>query len=740
MRAVRWAALAALAALVAGCAAPSTREVGRPLLDGDHLPDVLVEGRRLELPPAIGGNRFLTGWRPRREGGRMLLAPAAARARLQIAQLGGDGRVLHLRLAGAVPAGRVEVRAAGRRLGAFALAAPLAVPLPADLPLGRVNVDLDFPRGLRGAAVVAAEVRPSLPAGAVAVRGKDLEQSGDSLVDLVRPRGAARALRGSFLPPAKPHGGQRFELIVACKAEERPRPSWSWSAAAGQRAVLPFRVRLCRDGDFVRVRLLARGSGPPARWQALELVEPAAEPAPRTAATRPLSLSPPRLVVLYVMDALRADRLAHHGETRGVFPHLDALARQGTTFQAHRSVASHTLPATKALLAGRLFGGPQAPLDDGDGPTLAEELRARGYRSGLFSANPFVGRGYGTARGFEHVVEVDLAASGAGHNDSAARLHAAALEWLAALPAGERAFVYLHTLHPHDPYDPPEPFRARFARSNGSRISGSTETLLAVEQRRLPIGPADRERLRGLYDGGAAYNDEQLASFLAAAAAWAPPRQTVLAVTADHGEELFDHGGMLHGWTLYEEVLRVPWVLWAPGRVPAGEKVTAPTDTLDVHAALLRLAGGERAGAGARPAAADVAAAEPSWAHFAAAQPSRDRFAARSSRVHFASAALPPGGVFAATHGRWKLAWAPRTGIHWGMGANLGHTSDPEYLFDLAADPAERRNLAGDEDLAAAWLRSRLLAWATAQRRLTGSEATVDEATRARLRALGYVR
>jgi arylsulfatase A-like enzyme len=185
----------------------------------------------------------------------------------------------------------------------------------------------------------------------------------------------------------------------------------------------------------------------------------------------------------------------------------------------------------------------------------------------------------------------------------------------------------------------------------------------------------------------------------------------VLAVTADHGEELFDHGGLLHGWTLYEEVLRIPWVLWGPGRVPAGRVMTTRTDTLDVGATLLALAGG----------------GEP---------PSQ-----LPRRVHRAVATLPQGGIFAVAHGRWKLVWAPRRGLHWGMSANLGHTSDPEYLFDLEADPGERRNLAGEEDLEAAWLRSRLLAWATAERGVSPpAGTTVDAATRERLRALGYVR
>src|SRR6185295_10046960 len=104
-----------------------------------------------------------------------------------------------------------------------------------------------------------------------------------------------------------------------------------------------------------------------------------------------------------------------------------------------------------------------------------------------------------------------------------------------------------------------------------STIDGSTPTLTGIKAQRVVPNEADKRRLRGLYQGSFSYNDDQLGRFLAQAAAFAPPAETLLALTADHGEELFDHGGVLHGFTDYEEMLRTPLVLWAPGRRgPAG--------------------------------------------------------------------------------------------------------------------------------------------------------------------------
>jgi arylsulfatase A-like enzyme len=168
---------------------------------------------------------------------------------------------------------------------------------------------------------------------------------------------------------------------------------------------------------------------------------------------------------------------------------------------------------------------------------------------------------------------------------------------------------------------------------------------------------------------------------------------------------------VLHGYTLYEEMLRIPLVLWAPGRLRGGE-VTVRTDTLDLHAALLELA------------------------RIPAPEGARGRSLAGP---HLAAASSLKGGAFAIRSDRFKVIWAPRTGLRWGLGEGIGRSPDPEFLFDLARDPGETVNLAGGGGLEAAWLRSRLLAWAGRARSEGEAEATpVDAETLRRLRALGY--
>jgi arylsulfatase A-like enzyme len=708
--------------LFLGCSGGVPKGPVRLLLDGNYAPDVLVERRTIAWPPALEGNRFLTGWFPERgTGGKALLPPVdGGSARIEIVNVEAKDQILVLDLADSPEIhGTVNVQAGGQELGVFPLKNPLEVPLPfSKLPLGRVLVNLTFhaPR----VAVRAAAIRSASESGEVRVVGSNVFQAGPSMADLVRPVTGGEILVGSFVPPESPRSGQSFELTVE-REDGKTAQSFSWTPRfwrqGRQRIALPVGDR---EG-FVRIRLRALGAGPEGRWEGLGFVGGAPASKPAETAVLPKK-EPPRLIVVYVMDALRADRLDCLGARLGASVTCDRLAREGILFRAHRSVAPNTLPSTKELFTGYAFverGGWK--LTPEDGPTLAEQFRAAGYHTGLFSGNPHVSAAFGTDRGFEHAAPEVLIDSyaGAGYNDNAARVHAAALAWLRSLPPGSKAFLYLHTIHPHNPYDPPEPFRSKFTAGIASTVDGSTDTLTAVKQRKIEASPPDRQRLAGLYTGSFAYDDAELGKLVAGLAAWAPPAETLVAVTADHGEELFDHGGVLHGYTLYEEMMRIPLILWAPERLrPAA--VATPTNTLDLHVTLLELAGLHPAGK-----------AEGRSLLQGARDPREPRLASASSLK---------GGIYSASNSRFKEVLAPRTGLDWGQGEGLGRSRDPEYLFDLTKDPGETVNLAGSGGLEAAWLRSRLLAWIARGRMPAkgNGEGPVDRETQEKLRSLGY--
>jgi len=696
-----------------------------PLLDGRHAPDVLTESRNLELPPAGGGNRFVKGWRLWRRPDGLRMIPSPEGSRLEIVQLEARARHLILRteLAGAAAGAAVEVRVGDREVGRVPLAGPLEIPLPAELPLGRLAIDLRFPEGA-DVVLEGAGLDEALSPGVVELADEEIVQSGWSLVDFVRPVPGSSVLLGRFVPPENARPQQSFALRIE-REDGHSATVFRWRPGFQGRLLGARRLtaRLGPESGLVRIRLHATGEGPAARWQGLRLRIPGRKPA--DVPTEPPS--PPQVVMLYVLDALRADHLSH---SQGASPTLDLLASEGVLFTQHLSLAPNTLPSTKSLFTGQAFltkGGWKLPAE---GPeTLAELFSRAGYRTGVFSGNDYVSAAYGTARGFDHQ------ATGIGFqktteqgpcNDNAERVHRAALGWLEELPPEERVFLYLHTVHPHNPYAPPEPFRSRFTAGIDSRIDGSTKTLLQIERGRLRVSAADQQRIRGLYAGGLAYNDAQIAAFLEEIRRRYPPGEVLLIVTADHGEELFDHGGLLHGYTLFEEMLHIPLVFWWPSRLDAG-RVEAATDTLDVHETLRALL---RAPPSAR------GEGRPLWDLLLGAgerSPGKE--------VRFAAAASVKGGIFMARSERYKLVLAPRSGRRWGMGAGWGRTRDPEYFFDLVNDPAETDNRAGERSLAAAWLRSRLLAWIERGKALeTGVEVTgLDDETRERLRALGYL-
>ncbi|HEV7671622.1 MAG TPA: sulfatase [Thermoanaerobaculia bacterium] len=734
--------------LTLGCdERPSEYPAVRPLFDTQHAPDLQTEASTIALPPSLSGNRFLSGWQAWRDGDRVALAPTSDGGRIEIVRLVAEERRLILDLRdGDLLGGSVRVRAVERDLGTFPWRDPLEIPIPADLPLGRMTIDLiPVPSGPGGSAtpaipnVVNAAVRPIQPSGALTVEGHDLIQAGTSRVETVIRATGETELLGTFVPPEKPRPDQRWQLTLEREDGSNIRRFyWSasfWNRLRGQRG---FRLPLRGAKGLVRVRLDAWGDGPPGRWRDLAWAGPP-ELAPRLPGlpappTADLAPGPPaRLVVIYVMDALRADQVGAFGGPPGITPTIDRLGREGLVALRQRANSPNTLPSTKTLFTGHAFlsrGGWK--LGPEDGPTLAEAFGRAGFHTALFSGNVYVSPAYSTNRGFEHdapevLIEGYSATAKPPYNDNAERVQAAALAWLRALPPGSRAFLYLHVIHPHNPYDPPPPFRSRWAPANNrSTLNGSTETLTGIKQGRLDPDDADRARLRGLYQGSVAYADDQLGRFVEALATIVPPSETLLAVTADHGEELFDHGGVLHGYTLHEEMLRIPLALWWPGRVKP-LRIEEPTDTRDLHATLvdacsLRGPDGK-------------------------ALPSEGRSLLRrplpipeGEPLHFAAASSVKGGIYSAQSRRWKLIWAPRTGLGWGMGEGAGRSRDPEYLFDLAADPGERINLAGRGDIEADWLRGRLLAWiAQAQPETDGGEAPVDRETLDRLRALGYV-
>jgi arylsulfatase A-like enzyme len=288
----------------------------------------------------------------------------------------------------------------------------------------------------------------------------------------------------------------------------------------------------------------------------------------------------------------------------------------------------------------------------------------------------------------------------AGFDRRAADTTDRALRWLERTRDPERPFfLFVHYFDPHDPYVPPRAFAERFA---------------------LEEEPGSRGRAIALYDAEVAYTDAQLGRLLVFLDERGLSEETLVVVTADHGEGLFDHGYLYHDVHLYEEAVRVPLVMRRPGLIPAGRSFAEPVALVDLLPTLLDLLGLDAAPAGAQglslaPALLGRGRLDPGRPVFL----ERRRFETRQ-----VGGIAVAGEKFALREGSWKYIEAPEEGTR--------------ELFHLGRDAQERENLVERESGYAAALAHQLRAWREATPGAAPGPAPSPE-DRRRLKALGYV-
>jgi arylsulfatase A-like enzyme len=163
---------------------------------------------------------------------------------------------------------------------------------------------------------------------------------------------------------------------------------------------------------------------------------------------------------------------------------------------------------------------------------------------------------------------------------SAADVNAEFLSWLSSHPASP-FFAFLNYFDAHSPNSPPSSFQRKFG-SNGKVLDLQNERHHSAENIR---------RFADAYDDGIAYMDEQMGALLDALNAKGILDKTLVVITADHGEQLGEHGFLYHGNTLYRPSLTVPLLLRLPGRVPAAMRISTPVSLVDLPATILDLAG-----------------------------------------------------------------------------------------------------------------------------------------------------
>lgn len=504
-----------------------------------------------------------------------------------------------------------------------------------------------------------------------------------------------------------------------------------------------------RSGSGLRLPVTVVG---PAALAAFLLLGPRAAPLPSVRAARADRPD----IVLVVVDTLRRDRVGAYGHPQPTTPTLDRLAREGVRYTSAWAPESWTLPSHASLFTG-LFpsshgahnGGYVLP---GHLPTLAGRLRDAGYVTLGWSANPWVGPASGLDRGFDHldVVGVDPIVDAFllqrllfADDDLGGRAVADGLiSALDSVPDEQPIFLFANLLEAHEPYGTvPPPWRVRWAPGAApglgrrwmretaffgcSTCDPSTQDgELQCLEGRWRVRPGRALLAQGLYDAGVAYADHQVGRVVEALARTGRLDRTVVVVTSDHGEFLGELGALGHGPSLRDELVEIPLIVRYPPAFPPGTTVDHPVNLVDVAPTLATLAGVSW------PVDPHAVAAWTTGAPVLPGQPP-DRPA-----VHHAEH-LPVGAAVARTletrmacdlsEATWRLA-----ALQEGPLKLLWRSTGQHELFASGAEDAPLP-LAPSEDqvrAAEAWLGA--LGEGTA-------DGTLDDATRRRLEALGYV-
>ena len=423
---------------------------------------------------------------------------------------------------------------------------------------------------------------------------------------------------------------------------------------------------------------------------------------------------------------------------------MDAFAADGTVFENAVTTAPWTLPAMGSIWTSLypsvhgattrsnenvLLTDPKnfRPLTvlDPSRTTLAETLHANGIRTAGFVDGVYPGSIFGFARGFDVFVE---------EGPTGARMNVeAALGWLGK-EQPKQFFVYIHLVDVHSPYMPtsippglagrtdPESQRTigvlqeerrRFAQFefdpdyHGS-VDGSHDSLTRLRAAEPGPDPRDVEHLIALYDRGIAYTDYWMGQLFDGLRQRQLYDSTLVIITADHGEEFFDHGALEHGVNQYDEVIKVPLIMRAPN-VGHGVRIEEQVGLLDIMPSVMDFFGiappPEAQGISVRPA--------------------------------LTGAALPVRTLFSEADQSTRVK-AMRTNVF----KFIRSGKRPE-VYDLRTDVAEKQNLCAPAPERCADFAQQLGAWEQDMSRLAAAkpapgQAVIDTDARERLRALGY--
>jgi arylsulfatase A-like enzyme len=430
---------------------------------------------------------------------------------------------------------------------------------------------------------------------------------------------------------------------------------------------------------------------------------------------------PPPNILLITMDTTRADHLSVYGYKIATSPYLEEFAAEGAVFRQVYAAAPATAPSHATIftslspLTHRVLKNAMVLGEEFD--TLAEVLADEGYETAGFVSSFVLNRKFGLSQGFEYYD--DMLEGGRATVDTrrwegevitgkfdcpADATTDRAAAWLETARDPERPFfLFVHYFDPHVPYRPPEQYRGRYKDPDIEDRVVRWET--------------------GNYNGEIVFTDDQIRRLCTRLEELGLAEDTIVIITGDHGEGLWQRGYQYHGAHIYEEAMRVPLLVRWPGRIPAGSVFQKPVTIAAIMPTLLDLLdapAGDRAYHG-RSLARVLLSGEP-------LREERPVFLYRVPyEPHDEFGVWVDGEKHAVRRGDWKYLVAEDEGT--------------VELYDLRADPRETRNLAAERPEVAADLADILATWREAVTRPDSLtlQPELSDSDIQKLRSLGYV-
>jgi len=385
-------------------------------------------------------------------------------------------------------------------------------------------------------------------------------------------------------------------------------------------------------------------------------------------------------VILISVDTLRSDHLPAYGYSGVATPNIDALRKDGILFERAYSHTPLTLPSHATILTGAL------PADHGlrdnvgfklnaSVPTLASLLAKNGYATGAAISAFVLRHETEISRGFSFYdddVEPIGASAVIGRVQRDGRDTARiAKSWIDQQHGP--FFFFLHLYEPHTPYTPPEPFLSRYSNH---------------------------------YDGEIAYADDIVGDFIAYLKQRDLYDNALIVFLSDHGEGLNDHGEEEHGIFVYREALQVPLIVKLPKSAHAGESAKAPVALADVFPTII----------------------EQTATHLASAH------GAGQSLLTMLGGDAPSRNVYSESYyARFHFGWSDLHSLIDGQHQYI-RAPIPE-LYDVAADPGEKKNIINENRRTYVAMRSAIEPFV----KQASAPSAIDPEEAAKLAALGYV-